>query len=181
MFIILPLIRIFFKRLSLMIRLSRACRKSGAGLYPCRRLYWLFHSGDLCDFVAVSGDRAFAVRLMAAKRKTDAITFRGGGYTVTRRFALVSAWGFTAVMQGDSKPKPLPGCGVPRSMRDIVGRRMLSRCLVINPVCSELFREDKSGNRMPVGSGDKFGDTDILTVYSSDGFIREIISAAGSP
>ena len=86
-----------------------------------------------------------------------------------------------AIWKYPGKPKPLPGCGVPRRMRDIVGRRMLSRCLVINPVCSELFCEDKAGNRTPVGSGDKVGDTDILTVYSSDGFIREIISAAGSP
>ena len=176
-----PLVRLLFKRLSLRRKLLKAFRESGTEFYPCRFMWWLLHSGSICDFLALSGDKAYVVRMMGVKRRQDAIVFRGGSYTVLHRIAFISNWGFTAVIPDESRPRDIPGCYIPDRFREMIGRRMICRCLLVNPVCIDLFGEKKHGERIPLGCGDTVGDTDILTLYDLDRFIGEIRSGNGQP
>lgn len=179
--ILWPLLRLFVKRLTLRRRLLGFCRVSGAELHPCRAMWWVRHSGDFCDFIAISGGKAYAVRMMGSKRRTDAIIFRGGKYTILRRLAFISNWGFTAVIPDESKPRNIPGCAIPENMKDVVGRRMICRCLLINPVCLDLFREDKQGERTALGSGDAVGEADTLAVCDLEWLTAELRGAGEEP
>ena len=168
-----PYVRILFKRLSLRRRMIRLCRDIGAELYPCRPLWWLIHRGDTCDFMAVDGGRAFAVRLIAARHRSDALVFGDGYYFSIRRLALASLWA-SAVLPVESRPRPMPGCDIPAGMREVTGRSPVIRCLLLNPVCADLFRETSHRERIPLGSGETAGGADILRLYDFSRFAAEL-------
>ena len=176
-----PFIRVFFKRLVFRAKLVGACRGSGAGLYPCRVLWWLFHSGGDCDFLVTKDGRAWAVRLMAVRSRSAEIIFRQDYYTVMRSASFISAWGVRAVIPVGSKPKLLPRCDIPGSLRDRLLTRSLVRCLLINPVCAGFTRTDENGAARAVFCGDTVGGSDILTLYDARHFLSEIKNDNQSP
>ena len=175
-----PFLRILIKRVSARGKIIRGCRECGAGFYPSRRIWWLISRGSDCDFVALSGDTAFAVKLMATRYRNSAILFKEDYITVTRRVSMISNWGVYVSLPARSKTKHLPSCAVTEEMKTLAARRAIRRCLLISPVCAELSESLEGGKTRTVCSGDNVGAAGELTVYDVGGFVSALRRAANS-
>lgn len=152
-----PVIRLFCKRVSLVLRLKKVCREKGFALTPLHRLWFLWlRGGNTFDFAVETRDDAYAVKLFGVWRKHDELRFGpGDSYLVRHQFAFLSRMGEGIVMTlWESREKPLPVYRYPQEMTDSYAGKLWKPVLLMHPVGHSIRLVDKRGSSVQICSGD---------------------------
>ena len=175
-FLLLPYVRIFCKRISLYVRLKYICRKRHFKLrgthfgWPFSPWWYPRH-----DFVVEGDHTVYAVKLFASKSKTRRLVFTQNGsfYWVKRLVLMSRGVPVLADMEIPLKPKKLPEYDF-YVETDAWSTAYIKPILLVNPICHEFrrqYRENNAEKEELLGSWERIGS---LYLCSSNRFLDEL-------
>ncbi len=144
--VIVPYIRLFIKRISLAVRVKRACRENGFTFKPAHP-FWMLgrNNSGHCDFYCISNEkgRMYSVKLFASlHRLADLTFFDDRKYRTKRYFALGGRGrGFSdsIVWEKESRIKKLRETDWYFGIEDDYTHRCVP-VLLVNPVPMKVYR-----------------------------------------
>ncbi|MBQ2727293.1 MAG: hypothetical protein IJF78_16445 [Clostridia bacterium] len=144
--LIVPYIRLVIKRISLAVRVKRACRENGFTFRPAHP-FWMFgrNNSGHCDFYCISekDSRMYSVKLFASlHRLADLTFFDDRNYRTKRYFALGGRGrGFSdsIVWEKESRIKKLRETDWYYGTEDDYTHRNVP-VLLVNPVPMKIYR-----------------------------------------
>ena len=168
----IPYLRIFFKRLSMKRRLLNVGKAVGYCLYPTHRGWMLGGKmGKTCDFYIETAHTVYAVKLFAAKKRSQYLIFTDDGYYYTRKFLnLIYRYGTGPRFFKDSKPKKLPTYDFRGGYREEWSEKILCPVLLLNPTGIQVHRNRVHQDTI-LSSGEKLSD---MSVYTLPALLNEL-------
>lgn len=163
-----PIVRLFCKRLSFLLRLRRVCRAKGFRFTPLHPLWLLrLRGGDTFDFAVETRDDAYAVKLFGVWRKHDEMRFGPGDvYRVRHKIAFLSRMGEgIALTLWESREKPLPAYRYPLEMTTSYAGKLWKPVLLMHPVGHSIRLVDSRGSSVQICSGDRASRYPITSAF----------------
>ncbi len=160
-----PCLRLFFKRISLAIRLKRACKSSGNRLVGAHFLWFLgSRSARGCDFYIETRREIIAVKLFGVTNKNADLVFTADGKYFIRNYIAIIAAGGGIRYPIDGKHRALPDYDFRRRFRPEWELKTPRRVLLINPVCNEIKFRAPSGREQILGTTQMIHNFEIQTL-----------------
>ena len=150
-----PYFRILLKRISLYIRIKKACRYKGWLLLHCHAFpFFASNHAPGCDFCIETDIEIICVKLFATKHKNSILKFtpRNQMYYFTHSLPLFSRWGQTR-MTYDSKLHTLPTYDFKTNVTHISNKKQ-TNILLIHPKCYEIHGCSDDGTKHILAVGD---------------------------
>ncbi len=148
-------LRCFFKRLSCLMKLRRACRKYGLTMKPQHPLWFLgSRYAKRCDLVIHGAKESFAVKLFGCLWPLKTLILRTHGEYIFR-----SHTAFLMVIMDvfDGYPHTLPAYRFPEE-------EGLRRILLINPMPLDIRLQPSNGQEAVSGTGDMICGMEIANL-----------------
>lgn len=166
-FVCIPFIRFFIKRISLVLKLKRTCKKCGARLIPTRRFWFLGgRNGKTCEFHIETDKEILSVKLFQMLRRSSSLHFTENEeyYCEHCIITLFGKYGGSSSITYKTKPKILPYYDF--SVKLPASDKPQRKLLLINPVCSAFFihGKEKDGKNAFADIGDTLGDTELYAL-----------------
>lgn len=143
-FAIYPFARYLFKRISLAVRLKRACKKRGARLIYTHPL-WLLggRRGKGCDLHIETDSEIISVKLFQMLRRSSSLHLNSSGQYQCEHLvlALFGRIGGSSSLTFKTKPRHLPYYDFSKGLSKT--DKPQKRLLLIHPVCSSFFIQSK--------------------------------------
>lgn len=163
--ILLPYIRLLFKRLTCMRKLKKLCRKKGHHLHATHPLWFL---GDKrsqnCDLYIETASEVYAVKLFGLPRKRSALIIKeNGDYMIRNHIAMLSHGG-GYIAPFDSKSKPMPAYDFRYHYQDEWEIKTPRQILLVNPTAMEIRRLQQHGREVIAETGDIIGGMELFTL-----------------
>ena len=144
--IIVPYIRLVIKRISLAVRVKRACRENGFTFRPAHP-FWMLgrNNSGHCDFYCISekDSRMYSVKLFAVLYHLTDLTFFDDRKYRTKQYIPLAGRGTNfhdrLIWEKESRPKPLKEIDWYHGIEDDYSHRCIP-VLVVNPVPMQVFR-----------------------------------------
>ncbi|MBQ9133679.1 MAG: hypothetical protein IJX64_04010 [Clostridia bacterium] len=164
---VLPYLRIFAKRVLLVLKMQKCLGKSGARLVPTHRL-WMFgrKSTPRCDFYIETKDTVYAVKLFATGRRLSTLVFQNDGKYVTRNEFAIFSYGGAHKLSFDSRPHSLPRYDFQYRFAEDWYLKDFVPVLLVHPICYQIKQGEKD-----VSSGDMVNG---VFVYSLSRLLAKI-------
>lgn len=161
----IPFLRIFFKRLSMKRRLTRACREGKGTLHPAHRYWFLGRKmGKQVDFYIETAETVYAVKLFAAKKRSRYLIFTDDGMVYSRKFLnLIYRYGTGPRFFRDTKPKKLPDYDFYQGFCDEWKTKDFCSVLLLNPTCVEVHRNIVNKNTI-LANGEEIAGKRLYTL-----------------
>ncbi len=160
-----PFIRCAFKRIFLVVKLKKACKKGGASLFPARFL-WFFGTkrGRSCDFYIKTRREIISVKLFGTPRRHCELIFTyDGGYFI-RNFVAVVAPGGGFRYPLDGKRRKMPEYDLRHNFRADWELLTPRRILLVHPVCNEIKTRADNGREAILGTGQYINGLEMQTL-----------------
>ena len=171
----LPFLRLVFKRILLVIKLSSCLKKLGGRLCPAH-FFGMFgrRGGKTCDFYLVLPGQVIAVKLFNVLFRLSNVILVRGTYRIEYHIPMFSRWGSTVTQPFRSRAKPLPvfDC-TRRAPAPVTGEPVL----LIHPACFEIREELSVKETRIVFTGEVIGG---LRVCSLHGLLKMLESRGGT-
>ena len=143
-FAIYPFARYLCKRISLAVRLKRACKKRGARLIHAHPL-WLLggRRGKSCDLHIETDSEIISVKLFQMLRRSSSLHLNSSGQYQCEHLvlALFGRIGGSSSLTVKTKPRHLPYYDFGKGLPDT--DKPQKRLLLVHPVCSSFFIQSK--------------------------------------
>lgn len=161
-----PYLRVFGKRISLAVRLRRACRCHGWVLAPTHRLWFLGRTGnDRCDCHIVTKHNVFSVKLFAVPRRSSTLVFGSGGdYFIRGYLGLLGNTGIMARIPIDGRTHILPRYRFRYRFAPEWETKSHRKILLLSPVPHEIMQIPREGERRLLGAGDLISDMQLYSL-----------------
>lgn len=140
-------VRCFFKRLTCLVKIRRACRKHGLTM-TVKHPFWFLGSryARRCDLIIRGARDTFAVKLFGCLWPLKTLILRAYGEYIFRAHAAF----LTAILDVyDGYPHPLPAYRTPAGTADNA-----FRLLLINPMPLAIHLQPSNGQEEVSGTGD---------------------------
>ncbi len=161
----LPYLRLICKRISLAIRLKKACADASCRLIPARFLWFIgARSARGCDLYIETRREIIAVKLFSVLRKKNDLIFTEGGKYFIRRYVAVIAAGGGFRYPFDGRRRALPDYDFRRNFRPEWELKTPRKILLINPVCNEIKFRAPNGREQIIGTGQFVNNYQIMTL-----------------
>ena len=172
--VVLPFIwrcvRLFFKRMSLWLKIRAICRKNQYKLVPTHA-FWVFgdKNGRVCDFYIETPETVYAVKLFAMPRRKTELHFTDEGKYYIRSFIALPIRSVDPIRTPvDSKHKPAMNYDFRRNFNPEWHMKRFCPVLLINPVSADVRYVTRSGSSEVISA---FGGA---AIYSLSRFISEL-------
>lgn len=151
-----PLFRFMIKRITMLVRLSRLCRKNRFSIIGTHPIWFLGgNQSQNCDCYIVTANIVYAVKLFGILRRSTSLIFTDDGmYKLRRYIAVAGAVSGLQRLPIDSKNKKLPDFDFHFKYRDEWSLKEPRNVLLINPVPHEIIYKKTYGEESIIGSGD---------------------------
>lgn len=151
-----PYLRIFFKRISLALRLRRFCRRTGVTMTVASPLWFLASNRRTSPVLFLeTASHAWAVALFAVpKRASTLILNDNGTYQIETYLTLINV--LTVVYRFHNRPRPLADVNFYTGAPDRVWIKHFTPVMLVNPGCLGM-RTNLHGRALYHGNGDPFG------------------------
>ena len=158
----LPYIRFFFKRVLLLIRIRRICKKKNYNLQKAH-IFWFLGSkrSKKCDVYIETANQLFAIKLFGIPKRRTILVFKENGEHFIRSFIAIVSFGSAIHFPINSKPKPMPAYNFRYKYRDEWEIKTPRRILLVNPVSMEFRLQPQHGNEVIVGAGEIVNSMEI--------------------
>ena len=162
------------KRAKFFSKLKKQCRNLGYTVEVRRSfLKGLGFNKEGIDFVVHTSTKKWVVRFMTPKKKSCYITFldkeRIEIKKLKRKIKLkLGIFGTGQIEKGKAKLRVVPYSFAECPCFDDVE---VQKVLLVNPVPLEMFKVDKGGARIPIGTGERLYD---YVMYSGTGFLNTL-------
>ena len=164
--LLLPLIRLLFKRIILLESIRKICKRQNFNIKPTYFL-WVFGSNSVskCNFFIETKNVIFSVKIFGVlKHKSILIINSNRTYSLRKRRPIA----LTSFANVDSNPKFIPEYNFRFNYSpewEIKSRRDI---LLINPVCKEVIYKNRNNKEILIGSGDVING---MYIYSLSRFL----------
>lgn len=175
-FAIYPFARYLFKRISLAVRLKRACKKCGARLIPAHRL-WLLggRRGKNCDFHIDTENEIISVKLFQMLRRSSSLHLNSSCEYQCEHLviALFGKFGGSSSVTVKTKPRHLPYYDFSRKLPET--DKPQKKLLLVHPACSSFFIQSKeTGNgEHEAYVGYSIGDCELYALQALLKYLRK--------
>ena len=160
-----PYLRCLAKRLVLVCRLRRCCRRAGAEICPVHRLWFLGGKrGDACDFYVVTASEVYAVKLFGLPRRRVILILTERGDWRIRSFIAHTAHFASVCFPIEGKPHPMPQYDFHHRYREAWEGRTHRRILLVHPVAMDFHYLPEHGEEAIIGAGDTVGDLEVFSL-----------------
>ena len=154
-----PYIRCFLKRLSLLFKIRKVCRKKGYHLSEAHPLWFLGDKkGKNCDCMIETEEELFAVKLFSMPRRRRVLVFtENKKYFIRMSLILVGIFGNLCLRireAFDGKAKSFPEYDFSFDYKADSNNKVLRRILLVNPVPMDMLRQVENGMEIVVSPGD---------------------------
>ena len=166
-FAILPFVRLVFKRISMVIKLKKACKKCGAKLIPTRKL-WFFGGRKCksCDFHVETEKEIISVKLFQMLRRSSSLHFTKNEeyYCEHCVIMLFGRYGGSHSITVKTKPRLIPDYDFSYKLPQT--DKPKRKLLLINPVCTSFFihSKEKHHEQGRADIGDRLGDIELYAL-----------------
>ena len=166
LFFSMPYLRVLCKRISLSVRLRRACRTHGWTLAPTHSLWFLGRTGNaVCDCHIVTKHNVFSVKLFAVPRRSSTLVFGSGGeYFIRGYLGLLGNTGVMARIPIDGKTRILPQYRFRDRFAPVWETLSHHKILLLSPVPHEIIRIPREGEQRLLGAGDLISDMQLYSL-----------------
>ena len=171
-----PFIRLFVKRISLVIRLKKACKEKGYSLVSVKPLWFLsLNNSKNCDFYIIKEYEILCVKLFGLRRRDSTLVFMDDNKCSLRKYikGLPPAIVYSSPVQ--TAIKSLPVFNFRYKYKLDWELKMPRNILLINPVSAEIKYAPRSGGERFVGSNEKINNFEIASLSRFISFYVEDI------
>ncbi len=169
-----PCLRLFFKRISLAIRLKKACAEAKAQLIPAHFLWFLgSRSARGCDLYIETRRNIISVKLFGVSDKKADLVFTSDGKYFIRNYIAIIAAGGGIRYPLDGKQHRIPDYDFRRRFSTEWEIKTPRRVLLINPVCNEIKFRTANGKESIIGAGQIVNNSEIQTLSRFIGDIHD--------
>ena len=165
--VLIPFIRMFFKRLSLRKKITKLCQKRGYRLIPTHKC-WFFGGkwGKTCDLHIETEREILSIKLFGTLRRSTLLYFcpEHEFYAVICIMQLVSPRGGSVPITFKTRQKKLPDYDY--SFILPATEKKQRRLLLINPVCGEYtnYTQRELGNNTVADIGSMIWDSELYSL-----------------
>jgi len=161
-----PRVRWLVKRLVLVGRMKRVCKKQRFSLHGTHALWFLgIRDARRCDVYIETPTQVYAVKLFGTGRRRAVLVFKENGTYFVRHFiALISYVGLAARFPIESKPRRLLAYDFRVGYRDAWEIKTPRNVLLVHPVCMEIHYRPERGAEVILGAGDTVGGMELMTL-----------------
>ena len=161
----IPYLRIFAKRVCLLIRLKNAVKKHGWQLRGTHRLWWLAgNNGKTCDFHLYTGEHLYSVKLFSVKYHKSALILSDGHRYRFRYYLGLIGQAASARIPIDGTVRRMPQYNFRAGILQKWDTAYPHSILLIHPVCIEICDSPKHDKEIPRGAGDRYYDMQIYSL-----------------
>lgn len=172
--LVLPYIRVFFKRLVCMRKLKKVCKQQGHLLYAAHPLWFPGRNhAKTCDLYVETAREVFAVKLFGLPRKNDRLLIKEDGTYVIQRVIPLLSIASASLTKSDSRSKPMPVYHFRHGYQDAWELKTPRHILLLCPD-AEVRRIPMHGAPVTSGVGDRIKGMELFTLSH---FIRALENA----
>ncbi len=169
LFIVIPYIRCFFKRLRCSRQIKRVCRDKGYILHKNHAFWFLgSNNGKRNDCYVETGNEIFAIKLFGMIRKGKTLVFlEERGYFIRRFMAME----MRLIYSFDGRVKELPKYDFEYNNANSVTGKHIRKILLVNPVPREMRMQARNSKETIVSPGDVVYD---LEIFNLSGLVNKL-------
>ena len=153
--LLLPYIRLFFKRLNCACKINKLCRKKGYKKYSTH-LFWFLGNqyGMNCDLYIETANEIFAIKLFGVTRRLSVLILKQKNAYSIRKKSVLPTHGGGIRTPIDSRQKPIPTYNFRYKYKEIWETKIPRRILLVNPISSGIKYRPSHGSEVSVDVGD---------------------------
>ena len=169
LFVSLPYIRCFFKRLNCSIKIKNVCNEKGYTFHKNHVLWFLGgKNGKQCECYIETDKEVLSIKLFGVSKKRRVLVFLENGGYFLRRFVYVE---LRIQYAFDGKVKEFPTCDFDYECEVLTEGKPIRKVLLMNPVPMEMRMQARNSKETIISPGDKVYD---LEIYNLSGLLKEL-------
>ncbi|MBQ3153814.1 MAG: hypothetical protein IJB88_01140 [Clostridia bacterium] len=172
--LVLPYIRMFFKRLICMQKIKKLCKQQRHLLHAAHPLWFLGRNhAKTCDLYVETEREVFAVKLFGLPHKNDRLMLKEDGTYVVQRIIPLLSFASASLNKSDSRSRPIPVYHFRHGYRDAWELKTPRHVLLLCPD-ADVRRIPRQGAPVTLGVGDRINGMEL---FSMSHFLRTLENA----
>lgn len=172
--LVIPYLRWFIKRIIMVIKIKKICRRKNFCLYKTHMFWFLGRAwGQSCDFYIETPTQILSIKLFETLHHNSIVIFTDNGKYFVRRFiGFVANSGAAIRIPIDGRKRNCQLYDFRRDFRMDWEVKTPKNILLINPICHEIRKIQNHGEDIILGAGEFINGMEIQSLSRLIGYLE---------